>query len=1402
MDCAVIRGAAAGGKRTEMEDAAAREDACREYESSLEDLTFNSKPHINMLTILAEENIAFARDIVGIIEAQISKAPAQEKLPVLYLVDSIVKNVGRDYLPVFAKNLITSFICVFEKVDENTRKSLFKLRSTWDEVFPSKKLYALDVRVNSVDPAWPIKPLPPAVNSIHVNPKFLKQPDETSPARPAPAPTAPPPVAAPVDPVSSLTQEQLIRQQLLAKQKQLLELQQKKIELELEQTKAQLAGGFVLPTSTISSLTPKAIVPQTTVIRPWIPPQGPSAEAKAPAPASTNTPSAPAPSAPAPSAPAPSAPALSAPAPASSAPAPASSAPAPAPSAPAPAIRDPRLNRPTSKELKNEVSSSAAADRKHFEKHGKVERARAPRPDALDKSKSKSPSPLTKSVPSRNNKSLEEKKDPRLKKRTQEKPENDDPREKRKREDDSKDLEDLKKKRDEASKKSKLENGSMATKEDFKLGGNARTHARKRSRSPDSLSPKRNTGRGGSKEKDRRSPKSSCRARSSSPSPHKGQKNPRARSREDRGVSGLKKSLNDRRKRGPDDRDSPRGHDPASKESKDAAHRWKSGWEDTKHGKEEPHKSMTPRHKAYPSPRTAKHRLSVDANLQIPDVLNSASKKDLLRLASKRLENGEISEEEFLNLAHKIKHLFQYQEEKQQQRGERRSKERDEPPQPMIEDYNHGKEFPPLKSLPGLRFKRRVDPRDTADREWISPLSERHRLDGEVKSGYDRRFPERRADPPSLNPQEPPRFERERLSPLPPPHPVAREQPDSSPVPRFESPNSEHSEEGPLEPGPPQNLQNLQPKSILKTRHDGPERGYNDKAPGNRQQGWVESGPRFDSYDPEQRFDGPRFDPPSRFNSPEHFDHMTHSGPMRGFDGPSPRPQGPVRFEPPMQRFDGPQRFNNSMGPMGFQPIPQRFEGPFDGPESRPRPGFDGPRFEHRYAPQQHPPVRSLGPSMFDGPMAPQQGFNMGPNNMGPNNMGPNNMGPNNMGPNNMGPNNMGPSNMGPSNMGPSNMGPSNMGPNNMGPNNMGPQHFSEPVSGPFPPAAPMFQGPNFGQPGPFTQPQGGFYPQAPGPGLQQPMNNMNQPFMPQNTVPFPQAAPAPENHFGQVDVNDLLSKLISTGIIKGSQPEGPASQAPGGPPVAPAAPPVVEEEEDEEEPAEDDLPDLTSFILDTMKHRYESVVTRLYTGNQCCLCSMRFTAAQTDLYADHLDWHFRQNHAGKVAAKKITHRRWYYGLTDWVEFEEIADLEERAKSTFFEKENEEEVQKTQAAAKEKEFQSVRATKDQVAELCEICQEPFETYWVEEEEDWFLKNALRVDDKNFHPACFEDYQNSSYLEATPSPHKHLEHPLSALRTDDVKVKIEDEGGASCCVKQEVDSEPKQEVTVKEEPASS
>ncbi|XP_068600457.1 pre-mRNA cleavage complex 2 protein Pcf11 [Brachionichthys hirsutus] len=1559
MDCLLINGCAIekvgvvfprsiGSK---MDDKAARQDACREYQSSLEDLTFNSKPHINMLTILAEENLNFAKDIVAIIEAQISKAPSTEKLPVLYLVDSIVKNVGGEYLAVFAKNLNTSFICVFEKVDENTRKSLFKLRSTWDDVFPQKKLYALDVRVNSVDPAWPIKPLPPTVNaSIHVNPKFLKQSEEVSspppvpspqpaPAAPAPAPAAAPaPQPSPAVNQYSLTQEQLIRQQLLAKQKQLLELQQKKIELELEQTKAQLVGGFVLPTSTpVSSpatqnVTPKPACQPVPAVRPRIPPQ----------------------------------------------------------SQPDPKLstRDPRLNRngpPAVSQSKEHPAGKKATTTGSPaltpEKPGRPDRARLPRKEVLEeKPKSKSPSPLAKGLQNKNKpldaeiqKPAESiKKDPRMRKRTQDKPGEakvEEPQEK-KRSMDKKDKEEAVQGGDpQRSSKGKLVNGSVTKQSredlaDLRSGGNARTHARKRTRS---RSRSRSPG-ASPKRKDRRSPKSRTRSTSLSPS-HKASKPRRVRTdgqehgkpgRDDRPNPKKNQSESRRTKRPAEDRhseprDPPRNHDGSNKESKDAPHRWRSGWEDKKHVKppEDSHvKPGPPRHKAHgaptrpAAPRTSKHRLSVDANLQIPEALNSASKKDLLRRASKRLESGEISEEDFLNMAHKIKHFFQYQEEKQhhsenwddsskfpkkqqqQQQllttpasgqtrapdnmgaaelsyyehksklrktqvsrrvagedwegedileeieearpgektgsgrsvghlashkysraardrpGERRSKERDEPrlpPGPMIEEYNHGKEFLSLKSVPGLRFRRRADPRDTNDREWTSPLMERYDGREEKKSGYDakRRYcppaDSRREGPPSsgtlvyrncpspagLDPSAP-HFERERLSPL-----HHRESAEGSPIARFESPNSEHSDDGPISLDLPPHP----PKSILK----GPVRGgplssvrQRSNSPGHtpphdgghpasrydgtghmgpsraHPPGWYEGGGPA-HYEDSIRFDGPHPQGPGRFEGggPPHHGMLERCDvphmacvPMRGadgtarFDGPS-HPQPPGRFDgfigqQPPGRFEGqgpgPAHFEhfNSMtpgpdsGPMGFQqqhPVcfdgapnqmgPVRFEGPGPGHYDGPIPA--GPRFDiphqggsqlYEPAPGQQGPMgfapqhnlqASMGPMappMYENPIPPQQNFNMAP------------------------------------------------------------QCFPEPMNPQFPAGPMAFPAqPNLQQTGNFNMQPGAFSQQGPAPfyavGVQPPVNgmNLNQPFLHQNPGPFaPQVVPA-ENHFGQVDVNELLSKLISNGIITPAQPDAGRSSGAETPAAAPTASPAVEEEEEDE--VDEDVPDLTGFIVEDMKQRYESVVTKLYSGNQCCLCSMRFTASQTDMYADHLDWHFRQNHAGKVASKKITYRRWYHSLRDWVEFEEIADLEDRAKSQFFEKESEEEEQKNQAAAKEKEFQSVKATKDQVGELCEICQEPFETYWVEEEEDWFLKNAVRVDDKNFHPACFEDYKNSAYVEATPSPSKALaDHPLSAFIKEEVE-----EGGASCsfaAVKQEVEPEADELPEVKKE----
>lgn len=57
-------------------------------------------------------------------------------------------------------------------MNEQIRAKMFALRQTWGDVFPPPKLYTLDVKVNQIDPHWPIsaQKISPA---IHVNPNFF-----------------------------------------------------------------------------------------------------------------------------------------------------------------------------------------------------------------------------------------------------------------------------------------------------------------------------------------------------------------------------------------------------------------------------------------------------------------------------------------------------------------------------------------------------------------------------------------------------------------------------------------------------------------------------------------------------------------------------------------------------------------------------------------------------------------------------------------------------------------------------------------------------------------------------------------------------------------------------------------------------------------------------------------------------------------------------------------------------------------------------------------------------------------------------------------------------------------------------------------------------------------------------
>ncbi|NWX46540.1 PCF11 protein, partial [Steatornis caripensis] len=1514
----------------------AREDACRDYQSSLEDLTFNSKPHINMLTILAEENVPFAKDIVSLIEAQIAKAPASEKLPVMYLMDSIVKNVGREYLTAFTKNLVATFICVFEKVDENTRKSLFKLRSTWDDIFPLKKLYALDVRVNSLDPAWPIKPLPPNVNtsSIHVNPKFLnKSPEEsTAPTSAVTSGASTPPAVPEIQ--KNLTQEQLIRQQLLAKQKQLLELQQKKLELELEQTKAQLAVSLSVQQGSSSI----ASVP------------APSKQHMSPTPHMTVKP--------------PHQTAVQ------------SEKNKPSPSPPLHDIkivnRDPRLNRmaqhsshakdqshrkeftPNMTNQSDTKANKTQAEKQNSTKQEKLKASEKTQKKELDQSeaKSKSPSPLKNKLPSTKDTKTQEcestkvpeisKRDPRLKRHLQDKSEGKEEEVKEKRRS-------IEKKEKEEHKtcehrpvgsRNKVINGAVqkqdaTTEESEKQGGKqgrSSNRKRSRSRSPKARSPSTHS----PKRRERRSPKRRLRSLSpTSSTPKIGKIRPigpkqshveegtqAARDERNSNKRNVKQEVRDPRrvKKPQEDRPQETASQHSTKASPDpkenaenwqgskSGKRWKSGWEENKNSQQneehqalgksphQRHRENWPAAKGILSPRAPKqqHRLSVDANLQIPKELTSASKRELLKKANERLTSGEITQDEFLMVAHQIRQLFQYQE------GKHRC---NEPRSPFSERFKRARyddpEKAPFPESPGSRFggieaKQRISalmedrplfdgsPRQAAARVGVDgqgspfvdgpaagsssridgpPGQAAMRFEGPLVGSGASQFDGPLAGAGGAGPL---RFDG-------PPGQLAGAL-------RFEGPPGQVGGGGPLrfegplgQIGGPLRFEGPAGQPVGGPRFEGPGVGLRFESPRGQPSGGLRfEGPHGQPMGPRGqpggglRFEGPHGQPLGphgqpggglRFEGPHLQPLGPHGQPGGGlrFEGPHGQPMGPhgpsgggLRFEGPHGPSGGGLRLEGPHGQPGVGP--RLIDGPvhqgagglrFDGPLGRAGPRFDGchgagfdgqpgqlsllqrfdgihgqpgPRFERAPGQQAQPRFDTAIPQRFDGPHQPASRFDLPLGLQGARfeNVANHPASRLEMSPYGQG----GPfvEHPGQGYNGPSHgmqfqrpdIFDGSPGPNFNGPAGPGAQNFPLRAAGHYFDEKNL-QGPQYGnfsnmpmgsnqvslmsaQPGPYGQ--GQQYLPNPGSFVQNPAGALPHSY--------------PDNHLGQLDVNELFAKLLSTGILKLSKTDSTSAQ------VNETSSQPTAEEEDDDQNEDQNVPDLTNFTVEELRQRYDSVINRLYTGIQCYSCGMRFTTSQTDVYADHLDWHYRQNRTEKDVSRKITHRRWYYSLTDWIEFEEIADLEERAKSQFFEKAHEEVVLKTQEAAKEKEFQSVPAGPAGAVESCEICQEQFEQYWDEEEEEWHLKNAIRVDEKIYHPSCYEDYQNTSSFDCTPSPSKTpVENPLNIMLNivkqetqescDSPKVKEEPDDTPPACAEEstpastEIKTEPDESV---------
>ncbi|KAK1817369.1 mRNA 3' end processing factor [Friedmanniomyces endolithicus] len=132
-------------------------DVAVDFADSLKDLQQNNRYEIGNLTTIARESTEHAQAISKALEVHIKTTAPNRKLPSLYVLDSIIKNVGTPYTVYLGRNLYGTFMEAYTLVDGATRRAMESLFKTWKEPVPG----SIDPR-----PVFPLETVRPIENAL------------------------------------------------------------------------------------------------------------------------------------------------------------------------------------------------------------------------------------------------------------------------------------------------------------------------------------------------------------------------------------------------------------------------------------------------------------------------------------------------------------------------------------------------------------------------------------------------------------------------------------------------------------------------------------------------------------------------------------------------------------------------------------------------------------------------------------------------------------------------------------------------------------------------------------------------------------------------------------------------------------------------------------------------------------------------------------------------------------------------------------------------------------------------------------------------------------------------------------------------------------------------------------
>lgn len=125
------------------------------------------------------------------------------------------------------------------------------------------------------------------------------------------------------------------------------------------------------------------------------------------------------------------------------------------------------------------------------------------------------------------------------------------------------------------------------------------------------------------------------------------------------------------------------------------------------------------------------------------------------------------------------------------------------------------------------------------------------------------------------------------------------------------------------------------------------------------------------------------------------------------------------------------------------------------------------------------------------------------------------------------------------------------------------------------------------------------------------------------------------------------------------------------------------------------------------------------------------------------MDWHFRVHQRMIEAEKRGQHRSWYVDEADWVRSVETVDLDNQYdgqgdNAAGSAHNNSNEAGSGGDGGPKVQYIPVPDEGDTTNSVCPICQEKFETKWLDEAQEWVWTDALRVGERAYHASCYAE----------------------------------------------------------------